>query len=60
MRAKRAAERDHRALGGREARQLSQEEKASRADHVVRNDGTLEELERAMAAVLDALRRKVP
>jgi dephospho-CoA kinase len=58
IRAKRAAEREHRALGGREARQLSQEEKASRADHVVRNDGTLEELEQAMAGVLDKLRRK--
>jgi dephospho-CoA kinase len=57
IRANRAAEREHRALGGRESRQLSQDEKASRADHVVRNDGTLEELERAMAGVLDKLRK---
>jgi dephospho-CoA kinase len=52
----RAGARDHRALGGREARQLSQEEKAARADYVVRNDGTLEELEAAMANLLDTLK----
>jgi dephospho-CoA kinase len=55
LRAGRAADRDHAGLGGREARQLSQEEKAGRADHVVRNDGTLEDLEQAMHQVLDSV-----
>lgn len=56
LREERAGARDHRALGGREARQLSQEEKARRADHLVRNDGTLEELEQAMSQLLAQLR----
>jgi dephospho-CoA kinase len=56
LREQRAAARDHRGLGGREARQLSQEDKASRADHVVRNDGTLEELEEAMGRLLEKLK----
>ena len=51
-RARRAAGRDHRAVGGREDRQLDQEEKARRADHVVRNDGTLEQLEQEMRRAL--------
>jgi dephospho-CoA kinase len=55
LRAERAGARDHRALSGREARQLSQEEKAGRADHVVRNDGTLEELEQSIARLLEEL-----
>jgi dephospho-CoA kinase len=58
VRGKRAEARDHRALDGREARQLSQEEKARRADYIVRNDGTLEELEQAMARLLDELRKQ--
>jgi dephospho-CoA kinase len=57
-RAQRAGDRDHRALDGREARQLGQDEKASRADQVVRNDGTLEQLERAMADALGKLRSR--
>jgi dephospho-CoA kinase len=55
VRRERAGGRDHRGLEGRTARQLSQEEKARRADFVVRNDGTIEDLERAMGDVLDAL-----
>jgi dephospho-CoA kinase len=55
-RAERAEARDHRALEGREARQLSQEEKANRADFVVRNDGTLDELEAAMGRLLQHLK----
>jgi dephospho-CoA kinase len=55
VRAERAASRDHRAVGERAARQLSQEEKASRAEHVIRNDGTLEDLERAIRELLDRL-----
>jgi dephospho-CoA kinase len=60
IREERAGARDHRALGGREARQLSQEEKAARADYVIRNDGTLEELEQAMARLLEELTKKAP
>jgi dephospho-CoA kinase len=55
IRVERAGARDHRALAGREARQLSQEEKAGRADYVIRNDGTLEELEGAVARLLAQL-----
>jgi dephospho-CoA kinase len=54
-RAERAGERGTDALEGRAARQLSQAEKAARATYVVRNDGTLEELERALAGVADEL-----
>lgn len=56
-RARRAGDRGQPGLGGREARQLTQEEKAGRADHVVRNEGTLEELEQAMREVLESLTR---
>jgi dephospho-CoA kinase len=56
-RRQRAGARDHRALDGRQARQLTQEEKAARADYVVRNDGTLEELEQVIARLLGELRR---
>jgi dephospho-CoA kinase len=55
VRASRAGGRDHLAVTERAARQLSQEEKASRADHVIRNDGSLEDLERAMAGLLERL-----
>jgi dephospho-CoA kinase len=57
LRAERAGGRDHRAVEGRDARQLTQEEKAARADFVVRNDGSRAELEQGMAAVMDKLRR---
>jgi len=56
LRALRAADRGHAAVDERAARQLSQAEKAARATHVVRNDGTPEELEAALAAVLARLR----
>ena len=39
----------------RAARQLSQGEKASRADHVVHNDGSVEELERELSELLAKL-----
>jgi dephospho-CoA kinase len=39
-------------LEGREERQLSQDEKASRADYVVRNEGTIDDLERDLAAII--------
>ena len=51
-RARRAGERDHRGVGGRQTRQLDQDEKARRADHVIRNDGTLDELEEEMRRAL--------
>jgi dephospho-CoA kinase len=54
-RARRAGDRDHRGVVGRQARQLDPEEKARRADYVVRNDGTLEDLEREMGQVLAEL-----
>ena len=53
--AQRAAERGHALVDERAARQLSQEEKARRATFVVRNDGTEEDLERELSAVLDKL-----
>jgi dephospho-CoA kinase len=55
LRAQRAAARGHAAVDERTARQLSQEEKAERADHVVRNDRDLAALEQELAAVLEKL-----
>ena len=57
IRARRAAARGHAAVDERTARQLSQEEKAARADHVVRNDRDLAALERELAGVLEKLDR---
>jgi dephospho-CoA kinase len=56
VRAERAAARGHAAVDERAARQLSQEEKASRATYVVRNHGTVEDLERELSGVLGRLR----
>jgi dephospho-CoA kinase len=55
IRDRRLRERGQPGLEGREARQLDQDEKAARADHVVRNDGTLEELEMRLAEVLEEI-----
>jgi len=55
IRARRAAARGHAEVEERNARQLSQEEKAARADHVVRNDRDLTALERELAHVLEKL-----
>jgi dephospho-CoA kinase len=52
IRNERLAERGDAGLEGREERQLSQDEKASRADYVVRNEGTIDDLERELAAIL--------
>jgi dephospho-CoA kinase len=52
LRAERAGARGHTAVAERAARQLSQEEKAARAGHVVRNDGTREELKAELSRVL--------
>lgn len=55
IRAQRAASRGHEAVDERTARQLSQEEKAGRATYVVRNDGSLEDLEQELSAVLEKI-----
>jgi dephospho-CoA kinase len=52
IREARLAERGQPGLAGREERQLSQDEKAGRADHVIRNDGTIAELEAALSEAL--------
>jgi dephospho-CoA kinase len=53
----RLRERDHAGLAGREERQLDQAEKERRADHVIRNDGSLEELEGEVNQLIDQLRQ---
>jgi dephospho-CoA kinase len=55
VRARRAAARGHAAVDERTTRQLSQAEKAARADFVVRNDRDLAGLEQELAAVLEKL-----
>ncbi len=57
VRSERAQARGHQALDERARRQLTQDEKAQRATFVVVNDGTVEELERKLSAVLDKLGR---
>jgi dephospho-CoA kinase len=56
VRRERAASRGHALVDAREARQLTQEEKAERADHTVVNDGSVADLEAALSALLDKLR----
>jgi dephospho-CoA kinase len=56
LRAERAGERGHAAIAQRTSRQLSQQEKASRATYVVENDGSVEDLERKLSEVLAKLR----
>jgi dephospho-CoA kinase len=55
VRRERAAARGHALVDEREARQLPQLEKAERAEHVVENDGSVEDLERALSALLAKL-----
>lgn len=57
VRRERAAARGHALVDEREARQLTQVEKAERAEHVVANDGSVEDLESALSALLEKLRR---
>jgi len=57
VRRERAAARGHALVDEREARQLTQPEKAERAEHVVANDGSVEDLERALSVLLGKLRR---
>jgi dephospho-CoA kinase len=58
-RAERAGARGIAALRQRAGRQLPQKEKAARATHVVRNDGSLEELEAELARVLPRILAEV-
>jgi dephospho-CoA kinase len=56
IRAQRAGDRGHEVVDEREARQLTQDEKAELADHVVANSGTIEDLERTLSELLEKLR----
>jgi dephospho-CoA kinase len=60
LRDARLHERGQGGLEGREARQLDQAEKERRADHVIRNDATLEELESEVRKLIEAMRMKEP
>jgi dephospho-CoA kinase len=55
VRRERAAARGHALVDEREARQLAQEEKAARAEHVVENDGSVADLERELSALVEKL-----
>jgi dephospho-CoA kinase len=55
IRRARAEARGHALVGERDARQLAQEEKAARAEHVIENDGTLEQLEQRLSALIAKL-----
>jgi dephospho-CoA kinase len=55
LRAQRAGARGHEALQERAARQLTQKQKAQRATYVVVNDGTVDQLESKLSAVLEKL-----
>ena len=55
LREERAGARGHAAVSERTGRQLSQAEKAERADFEVRNDGTLDELRQTLSHVLAKL-----
>jgi dephospho-CoA kinase len=60
LRAERAGARGHAAVSERTGRQLSQEEKAQRADYRVRNDGTLDELRETLSRLLATLEAQPP
>jgi dephospho-CoA kinase len=60
LREARLRERGQRGLEGREGRQLDQAEKERRADHVIRNDASLEELESEVRKVIQRLTSKGP
>jgi dephospho-CoA kinase len=55
VRRSRAEARGHTLVAERDARQLPQGEKAARAEHVIENDGTREELERRLSALVAKL-----
>jgi len=56
IRRDRAEARGDALVDAREARQLAQEEKAERAAHVIENDGSIEELERQLSALVEKLK----
>ena len=60
VRAERAGARGHAAVAERTGRQLTQEEKAGRADYEVRNEGSLEELRENLSRVLARLDSQPP
>ena len=55
VREERAGGRGHAAVASRAGRQLSQEEKAQRANFVVRNDGSLDELRQELSRLLERI-----
>jgi dephospho-CoA kinase len=55
IRERRADARGHAAVAERTGRQLTQQEKADRADFTVRNDGSLDELKQTLSHVLATL-----
>jgi dephospho-CoA kinase len=55
VRRERAEARGHALVDEREARQLAQDEKAARAEHVVENDGSIEDLERELSGLVEKL-----
>ena len=57
LRDARLRERGQAGLEGREERQLDQAEKERRADHVIRNDASLEELDREVNDLMERLRK---
>jgi dephospho-CoA kinase len=57
LRERRSAGRELAVLEGRSGRQLSQAEKAARATHVIRNDGTVADLDASVARLMDSLTR---
>ncbi len=59
-RAARAGDRGTELLEGRNSRQLSQDEKAARATHVISNDGSLAELQDQVARLVPALAALAP
>jgi dephospho-CoA kinase len=55
VRTERAGARGHELVEARVARQLTQDEKAQRADFVIRNDGSFDDLEAKLSVVLEKL-----
>jgi dephospho-CoA kinase len=53
VRRQRTGERGHAGMDSRNSRQLSQKEKADRAEYVVQNDGDLSELRRTLSELLE-------
>ena len=57
LRRGRAEARGHVLVDERETRQLAQADKASRAEHVIENEGTVDDLERALSGLVEKLKR---